>query len=68
MFVIDPNPVTGFLFKRGRSLGVLRQGKKKSEFKILVLIMAYFNWNNIWKILLFSLPTKEGYPPLIDAE
>ena len=53
MFVIDPNPVTGFLqgilkwggrsVQKGLESGGPSPGKKKSEFQILVLIMAYFN-------------------------
>ena len=51
--------------KRGGGVGVTPPGEKKS-FKILVLKMAYFNWNDskIWEILNFFLPTRGGgYPP-----
>ena len=54
-----------------RGLWVIPQEKIKSFFLILVLKMAYFNWNviKIWKIFLFSLPTRGGgISPLFGAE
>ena len=42
--------------------------EKNSKFKILVLIMAYFNGNDskIWSIFLFFLPTRGGGETLLD--
>ena len=41
--------------------------RKKSDFKILVLKMVYFYWNDskIWNIFLFSSPTRGDIPPLV---
>ena len=49
-------------------LGVLPQEKKK--FWILVLKMAYFNWNDtkIWNIYIFFFANKGGFPPPCGAE
>ena len=55
----------GFLQECLRGKGSKRGGGSSPRRKILVLKMAYFNWNDskIWNIFVFFLPPRGGVSP-----